>query len=425
MYGALLAFGPMMIRKVRSNATMTEPAQSLLVFNAGSSSLKFEVFGLELDLRTRVRGVVSDLGRSTSALSIDGAASQRLGAALGPADAANHVLDRLLDGGLGVDLEPKRVLATAHRVVHGGAVFAAPVRVTAEVAERLRALGDLAPLHNPPAIAVMDAVRARFGALPAIAVFDTAFFRELPAHVRAYAIPSRWRERFGIVRYGFHGIAHEYLSGRASQLGRRPLRRVLTLQLGQGCSATALLDGMPVETSMGFTPLEGLVMGTRPGDLDPGALVHLARHGVDGHALEHALNAESGLLALSGATDDMRELLALEARGHAGAELAIAAFCHRLCKYIGAYVAVMGGVDAIAFGGGIGEHAPSIRGRVCRRLEWLGVELDDAANERAIGTDAVLSTAASRVEIFCIAVREEEVIARAALTCLQYKEDVA
>jgi acetate kinase len=271
----------------------------------------------------------------------------------------------------------------------------------------------------------MDAVRAAFRDVPAVAVFDTAFFRALPEHARVYAIPASWRERFGIERYGFHGIAHEYLSGRVAALAGHAPRRVLSLQLGQGCSIAALADGRPVETSMGFTPLEGLVMGTRPGDLDAGAVLHLARHGVDVQALDEGLNRASGLLALSGATDDMRELLALEAQGHAGAGLAIAAFCHRLCKYIGAYAAVLGGVDAIAFGGGIGEHAPGIRARICRRLEWLGVEFDEAANARAIGTEATLSTARSRVAVLCIPVREEEIIARAALAVLSDTEEGA
>ncbi|HVY66835.1 MAG TPA: acetate/propionate family kinase [Gammaproteobacteria bacterium] len=404
---------------------MTRSPGLVLAFNAGSSSLKFEVFAADGSLETRVRGAVRDLGRPHCAFHADGAAAQTLGAGLGPAEAAAYVLRRLFDGGFGAEVRPDRVRATAHRIVHGGPRFAAPVRVTAGIEDRLRALGEIAPLHNPPAIAVMDAVRAAFRDVPAVAVFDTAFFRTLPAHARVYAIPAAWRERFGIERYGFHGIAHEYLCGRVTELAGRAPRRVLSLQLGQGCSIAALADGRPVDTSMGFTPLEGLVMGTRPGDLDAGAVVHLARHGVDVQALDEGLNRASGLLALSGATDDMRELLALEAQGHGGAGLAIAAFCHRLCKYIGAYAAVLGGVDAIAFGGGIGEHAPSIRARVCRRLEWLGVELDEAANERAIGTEATLSAARSRVAVFCIPVREEQIIARAALAILSDTEEGA
>jgi len=404
---------------------MLQLADLVLAFNAGSSSLKFELFAVGPPLRSRVRGAVHDLGRQSCSLRFDGGGHEALGGPLDPAEAAKRVLHRLLGGEFGADLAPQRLLATVHRVVHGGAEFAAPVRVTAEVADRLRALASLAPLHNPPAIAVMDAVRARFGSVPLVAVFDTAFFRDLPQHVKAYAVPAHWRERFAIERYGFHGIAHEYLATRVAQLSRRPPRRLLTLQLGQGCSITALADGKPVETSMGFSPLEGLIMGTRPGDLDAGVLLHLARQGTTWESLEAALYRESGLLALSGATDDMRELLRLEAQGHGGAELAVAAFCHRLCKYIGAYAAVLGGVDAIAFGGGIGEHAPSIRARVCRRLEWLGLGLDEAANERAVGTEARLSTEASALEVYCVPVREEEIMARAALKQLHDTEETA
>jgi acetate kinase len=409
---------------VEQAATM-QPVDLVLAFNAGSSSLKFELFAVGPPLRSRVRGAVHDLGRQSCALRFDGGGDEALGGPLEPAEAAKRVLDRLFSGAFGADLTPQRLLATVHRVVHGGPAFSAPVRVTAEVAEQLRALGSLAPLHNPPAIAVMDAARASVGSAPLVAVFDTAFFRDLPEHVKAYAVPAHWRERFAIERYGFHGIAHEYLATRVARLSRRPLQRLLTLQLGQGCSITALADGKPVETSMGFSPLEGLIMGTRPGDLDSGVLLHLARQGVTWETLERALYRESGLLALSGATDDMRELLRLEAEAHPGAELAVAAFCHRLCKYIGAYAAVLGGVDGIVFGGGIGEHAPSIRARVCRRLEWLGLTLDEAANDRAVGTEARVSSENSALEVYCVPVREEEIMARAALEQLHNTEETA
>jgi acetate kinase len=392
-----------------------QPADLALAFNAGSSSLKFQLFAVGPPLRSRVRGAVHDLGKPSCTLTLDDGHSEALVGLAGQADAAERVLDRLLNGKLGAG----RIVATAHRVVHGGADFAAPILVTAAVEDRLRALGDLAPLHNPPAIAVMDAVRARLTAVPLVAVFDTAFFRRLPEPARVYAVPPAWRNELAIERYGFHGIAHEYLAARVAGLGRKPLRRVLTLQLGQGCSITALLDGQPVETSMGFTPLEGLIMGTRPGDLDVGAVLHVLRQGVTVQSLDHVMNHESGLLALSAVTDDMRELLRLEAQGHAGAKLAVAAFCHRLCKYMGAYAAVLGGIDAIAFSGGIGERAPSIRARVCRQLEWLGARLDDAANERAVGSEARISRADSQIEIYCVPVREEEVIVRAALETLR------
>jgi acetate kinase len=248
------------------------------------------------------------------------------------------------------------------------------------------------------------------------AVFDTAFFRDLPEHARVYAIPHDWRRSYGIRRYGFHGIAHAYLHSRHRALTRRRTvpTRVVTLQLGQGCSAAALLDGRAVESSMGYTPLEGLVMGTRPGDLDPGVLLRLMRGGLDADALERALNRESGLLGLSHSSSDMRDLLEREAAGDPRAALALGVFCHRVRKYIGAYAVVLGGLDAVLFGGGIGENAPVIRARICAGLEWLGVDLDPNANAAGVGAELEISAATSAVEVYVIRVREEEAIARAA-----------
>jgi acetate kinase len=246
-------------------------------------------------------------------------------------------------------------------------------------------------------------------------VFDSAFYRGLPEHVTSYAVPRSWQTGFAVRRYGFHGIAHSCLHRQIVKSCSAPApERVVTLQLGQGCSITALRGGRPVETSMGFTPLEGLIMGTRPGDLDAGVVLHLARKGWSWQRIEHELHRESGLRGLSGTSDDMRELLHLEAAGHGRAALAIAAFCHRIHKYLGAYAAVLGGIDAIAFGGGIGENAPSIRARICAGLEWLGLELDHEANRRAVGVEARLSTPSSKIGVYCLTVNEEEAIARAA-----------
>jgi len=247
-------------------------------------------------------------------------------------------------------------------------------------------------------------------------VFDTAFHATLPEHARTYALPAHWRAR-GIRRYGFHGVAHRFMYERACALQRAPVRRVVTFQLGNGCSVSAIRDGRSVDTSMGYTPLEGLVMSTRCGDVDPGAVVALVRGGVDGAELTRGLNHESGLLGLSGATADMRELLALEAGGHAGARLAIAAFCQRARKYLGAYLALLNGADAIVFGGGIGEHAPAIRARICADMEWCGLQLDAGANERAVGIEGVVSASGS-IAVYVVAVNEELVIARDTATVL-------
>jgi acetate kinase len=242
----------------------------------------------------------------------------------------------------------------------------------------------------------------------------------MPDFASRYAVPDAWYADHGVKRFGFHGIAHAYLSDRLRLLHgpAGSARRVVSLHLGQGCSATALDDGQPVETSMGFTPLEGLIMGTRCGDIDAGAILHMARQGRSWQALENELNRESGLLGLSGESDDARELLALEDAGHAGAGLALTAFCHRIRKYVGAYAAVLGGLDALVFGGGIGENAPRIRARVCAGFGWLGLELDDEVNLQCIGSEGCVSAADSAVAVYVIPVREEEAIARAAWACI-------
>jgi acetate kinase len=392
----------------------------LPVFNAGSSSLKVEVFTRQ-PWRSCLRARVEDIGRPRPVLRVDGTNLGESVEVATHAEAAELLLVRLQDPVGETRIDGRSVFATGHRVVHGGAAFAAPVPVTPAVMDRLESLAPLAPLHNPAALAVMRTVEAKWPDVSMIAVFDTAFFRDLPEHVRAYAIPRAWRERCGIERYGFHGIAHEYLYRRckARTTTQHGARRVITLQLGHGCSAAGLRDGHPVETSMGFTPLEGLIMATRAGDFDAGAVLSLARQGYSWQALDDALNRESGLLGLSGESDDVRDLLALEASARHGARLALAAFCHRIHKYLGAYAAVLGGVDSLVFGGGIGENAPVIRSRVCAGLSWLGLELDEQANARCIGSEQRISKTSSSIAVYVVPVREEEAIADSVRACLE------
>lgn len=392
----------------------------VLAFNAGSSSLKVEVF-VRRPWRSYLRARVEGLGRSRPLLRVDGIEPAESVDIATHAEAAALVLERLRSTAGEIPIDGRSVVATGHRVVHGGASFAEPVPVTPVVMQELESLTPLAPLHNSVALAVMRAVAATLPRVPMIAVFDTAFFRGLAEHVRAYAIPPVWRERYGIERYGFHGIAHEYLHRRCRALATANdgARRVITLQLGQGCSAAAIRDGRPVETSMGFTPLEGLIMATRAGDVDAGAILHLARRGYTWQALEEGLNRGSGLLGLSGESDDVRDLLKLEAAGRQAAALALAAFCHRIHKYLGAYAAVLGGVDAVVFGGGIGENAPVIRSRVCAGLSWLGLDLDDQANARCVGTERRISKTSSSIGVYVVPVHEEEAIARSALASFE------
>lgn len=386
-------------------------ADTIVVFNAGSSSLKTAAYSPR-PWRRIAHAAVEGLGSSTPVLRATG----------GEPLAADVAGDHGAAAGLAIDalkLDARSVAATGHRVVHGG-TFAAPVEISDAVIAKLEALAPLAPLHNPAALAVLDVARRRFGAAQAVAVFDTAFFADLPEHVRTYAIPSAWRRSGDVRRYGFHGIAHAQLHARYRERAKRAAHpeRVVTLHLGQGCSAAALLDGRPVETSMGYTPLEGLIMGTRCGDLDAGIVLELMRTGTPAHAIDAALSRESGLLGLSEKSDDMRELLELEAGGGERAALAVNAFCHRIVKYIGAYAAVLGGLDALLFGGGIGERAPAIRARVCAQLTWLGLELDAAANERCVGREGAIAAASSAVEVYVLAVREERAIARSVCACL-------
>jgi acetate kinase len=400
-------------------------ARWLLAFNAGSSSLKFGLFDCaESGPDSRLRGAVRDIGSARATLTIRDA-SEDAGRVESVADAASLLLKRIADGIDGIRIDVDNLGATGHRVVHGGAHFANAVRVDRATFEQLESLNYLAPLHNPPALAVIKAVEERFPGVPAVAEFDTAFFHDLPETARSYAIPSELTERYGIRRYGFHGLAHQYMSLKLDACASRDSRRsrVLSLHLGQGCSVTALRDGRPVETSMGFTPLEGLVMGTRPGDIDAGILLYLAQQGHTWEELEDLLNRRSGLLGLSGESDDVRKLLELEMQQHAGARLALATFCHRTIKYLGAYAAVLGGVDTIVIGGGIGENSPLIRARVCAGLKWLGLDLDAEANADCIGSPGRISTDASRIDVHVIPVDEEPIIARAAWNVLRSESE--
>jgi acetate kinase len=259
-------------------------------------------------------------------------------------------------------------------------------------------------------------------------VFDTAYYADLPETAWRYAVPERWHEAFGVRRYGFHGTAHRYLvrAGRARAPAGRATRRVISLQLGRGCSVTATLESRAVATSMGFTPLEGLVMGTRSGDIDPGALLYVMEEaGLSPAQMRRELNAESGLLGLSGTTADMRELLALQQRGDAKAALAIEVFCRRARHYVAAYMSELGGVDLIVFGGGIGEHCPALRERILSGLEWAGIEIDARANLRAIGADASIAPPASRAAIEVIRLDEARLLAAEAVTLLARGPEVA
>ncbi len=312
-----------------------------------------------------------------------------------------------------------RVAAVAHRVVHGGARLSASCRIDAAVETEIERIAPLAPLHNPLALAWIRACRAALGAdVPQIAVFDTAFYAPLPAVAQTYAVPHELSSRHGLRRYGFHGLAHQAMCQRWQVL--RPEiaggGRVISFQLGAGCSVTASERGVARDTSMGFSPLEGLVMATRSGDIDPGLLLYLQR--VEGMSPEDAarmLNEQSGLLGVSGISGDMRALLASD---DARAQLAVSLYCYRARKYLGAYLAVLGGAEAILFGGGVGEHAAAVRAAILADFGWAGLQLDAAANHAATVREACISSADSRIQAWVIPVDEAQILAQAALPFL-------
>jgi acetate kinase len=390
----------------------------LLVFNAGSSSLKFDLLEVsEGGAARRLKGgAFVDRADGSGSLALETAApAPPVPAPIRTlAAAADFVLAWLSDPAAHGRNLLTEVAATVHRIVHGGETFRATTRLGATELAALAALDELAPLHNPPALAVIAAVRARLGAgTPVIGVFDTAYYAALPEAAWRYAIPARWYQDFGVRRYGFHGSAHRYLcaTARARVLPGKPTSRVVSLQLGRGCSVTATLDESAIATSMGFTPLEGLVMGTRSGDFDPGALLHvMERAGLTPAEMRQLLNTESGLKGLSGGTADMQELLRLERQGDAGAQLAIEIFCRRGRHYLGAFVSELGGVDIIAFGGGIGEHSAEIRRRIVRGLEWAGISIDEEANRASDAGSIGAADSWAAVEV----IRVDEAIVLAA-----------
>ncbi len=317
------------------------------------------------------------------------------------------------------ELEITRLTAVAHRVVHGGTRFARPVLIDPEVEGALRTLAELAPLHNPVALEWIAAARAVCPPeVQHVAVFDTAFFAALPRVAAEYALPRAQGTDLGVRRYGFHGLAHESMWRRWREL--HPSLpgggRIITLQLGGGTSATAIHGGRALDTSMGFSPLEGLVMGTRSGDVDPAAVAFLGNklQASPEHMIEW-LNRECGLLGVSGASSDLRQLMA-EPRSEA-ARFAIELYCYRAAKCLGAYFSVLGGCDGIVFGGGIGEHNPEIRARILAPLAWAGVRLDELANQAALGNEACISPQGSRIEVRVIPSDEDRLLVSAALEC--------
>jgi acetate kinase len=390
----------------------------VLVLNCGSSTLKFQLIqtrGGAVE-RKLARGVIDRIGGESSyKFEIVGEAQE------GEVAAENHEAATVkVIAWLNSHPDLASMDAVGHRVVHGGDKFKSAVRIDENVIEILDSLCDLAPLHNPSSVSGIHAARKVLGTqLPMVAAFDTSFHQTIPERAAIYALPYDLSSKHHLRRYGFHGLAHQYSAMRYGELtGKAPDRiNIVTLHLGNGCSACAIRNGVSIDTSMGFTPLEGLVMGTRSGDLDPALVAHLARNeGLD--ELENMLNTGSGLLGVSGISSDMRELIAVY-KENPRAGLAIDVFCYRARKYLGAYLAALEGADAVVFSGGIGEHIPLVRRQICAGMEWCGLVLDEPQNDSAIGTEGRISTAEASIQVFVIPSDEEAVIARQTAVLLQ------
>jgi acetate kinase len=385
----------------------------ILVLNSGSSSLKFKLYAMP-GKRVLARGLVERIGEEESAVHIIYDEDRRADRQEKIPDhhrALGILAERLPELGI---LESFHELGgVGHRVVHGGEAFTRPTLIDREVLETIRCLIPLAPLHNPANLLGIEAVSRLAPELPQVAVFDTAFHQSMPPEAYRYAVPQSWYEERQVRRYGFHGTSHYYVSRELAKLMALPLENIkaITLHLGNGASACAVQGGKSVETSMGLTPLEGLVMGTRSGDIDPGTHLYMNKYGnLSPEEIDRQLNHESGLLGIAG-SNDMREIQERMARGDERAKLAFDLFIHRLVKYVGAYAALLGRLDALVFTGGIGEHSAMVRRALCERLGILGIALDAEANEAPHSEARSIHTPQSRVELWVIPTDEEGVIA--------------
>ena len=397
----------------------------VLVLNCGSSSVKFQLLETDAESarsgtdRALAKGIVENIG-GTAVLKFEAAGRKPVketAEILEHKVAVEKVLGFLTNAESGLLKDRREIAAVGHRVVHGGERFKASALITDDVLEGIEACFDMAPLHNPPNVRGYQAARAALPDVPQVAVFDTSFHQTMPPEAYIYGLPYVLYQRHGIRRYGFHGTSHRFVSARlAALLGRAPDDpglRLITCHLGNGCSVAAIRGGRSVDTSMGFTPLEGLVMGTRSGDIDPAAVLHtMERETIGVGEASALLNKHGGLLGISGVSNDMRALLEAEGEGNARARLAVDVFCYRLRKYVAAYLGVLGGLDGLAFAGGIGENAPAIRARALAGLGGLGLSLDPARNAAAPLAEVEISPAGARSRVFVVPTNEELLIAR-------------
>lgn len=390
---------------------------NILVINCGSSSLKFQLIDAETE-KLIAKGLCERIGIEGSQMTYTPTGGEKQKRAVPMPDhkaAIKLVLEALTDPSFGAIRDLKEIGAVGHRIVHGGEKFAASTLIDEKVLEAIRECNDLAPLHNPANLIGIEACQALMPGVPMAAVFDTAFHQTMPEEAYLYGIPYHYYEDYKIRRYGFHGTSHSYVSGEAAKLLGKPYEelKLIVCHLGNGASVSAVKNGRCVDTSMGLTPLEGLIMGTRSGDLDPAIIEFLCNcEKKDVHEILNVLNKESGVLGLSGGfSSDFRDLEDAYQEGQENAVRTMKAFAYRVVKYIGAYTAAMNGVDAICFTAGLGENSPFIRNMICEYLGYLGITLDQEANGKR-GENILISTPDSRTKVLVIPTNEELAIAR-------------
>ncbi|MCK4419080.1 acetate kinase [Candidatus Aerophobetes bacterium] len=398
----------------------------ILVINCGSSSIKYKLLDINRKEEVLAWGNLQRIGERNS-LQLHFLGDKKIKTEEKIANhkqGLNQVLHIIVDKDKGILEDLSQISAVGHRVVHGGERFLEPSLIDEEVINTIRKLVPLAPLHNPPNLAGVEAARSLLPRTPQVAVFDTAFHQSLPPKAFLYGLPYEYYKKYGIRRYGFHGTSHKYVCQKAAKAMGIPLEKLkmISCHLGNGCSITAIQGGKSVDTSMGFTPLEGLVMGTRCGDLDPALVLWLIKQeGLRPAELEDVLNTKSGLLGISGLSNDVRDLQKAEEAGHGLAKLALDIFVYRIKKYIGAYSAILSGLDGLVFTGGIGENGAEIRRHICDGLEFLGIDLDEEKNKRV--DSEVISKNNSSVKILVIPTDEEIMIARETQKIIQNQGD--
>lgn len=388
---------------------------NILVLNCGSSSVKYQL--IEVDKKISLaKGGVDRIGMNGAVLSnvrFDGDEIKITGDILDHTTAIEYILAVLLSKNHGVITTKDEIHAVGHRVVHGGETFTGSVMIDDTVVKGIRDNFEIAPLHNPHNLRGINACQTHLTNIPQVAVFDTAFHHEMPQHAYIYGIPYSLYSQYKIRRYGFHGTSHAYVSQRASELLKKDIKKlkIITCHLGNGCSITAIDKGISVDTSMGFTPLEGLLMGTRSGDIDTSIILYvMAKEGLNYSEANTLLNKHSGLQGISGVSSDMREIITEMNEGNKKAKLSFDIFCYRVKKYIGSYIAALGGLDALVFTGGIGENSADVRKAICADMEYLGIEFDKAANNSK-EKEKIVSTSKSPVTTFVIPTNEELMIA--------------